>query len=82
MVEAAPARWFYLLESAFIENPMDWRENADCYGPFPSEVSASDHLNATHANPGGYGIASFRNPADADTITKIERAVATTKHEG
>lgn len=52
--EARPGAWYYLLERLSApKGAYDWREHADCYGPFSSEEAADAHLSANHANPGG-----------------------------
>lgn len=57
--EHVPSRWFYLLEQ------YSRRDEYDAYGPFASFDEALDHLDANHANPGGWS-----QPAeDAPPIT-------------
>ena len=54
--EPVPGKWFYLLNDSNLAHQWDWREGADCYGPFPTECAALDHLHENHANPGGYNV--------------------------
>lgn len=54
-IEPEPDKWYMLLDDSDIANAWDWRENADCYGPFATEESAYDELDH-HSNPGGYSI--------------------------
>ena len=44
---------YYLIEDAYAGESFDWREDADCVGPFASEEDAEDHLHRNYANPGG-----------------------------
>lgn len=48
--EVLPGRWFYRLQRWPYG---EWTEY-DTYGPFASEASAIAHLDAHHANPGGW----------------------------
>ena len=60
-LENEPGKWYYLLEQWNApKTAWDWRENADCYGPFPTFEKAHEHLGRHHSNPGGY----FKSPHD------------------
>lgn len=52
-IEPEPNKWYYLIDNSNIAHQWDWRENAECFGPFPSEEAANNHLSRTQANPGG-----------------------------
>lgn len=52
-IEPELGKWYMLLDDSNIANAWDWRENADCYGPFASEDDAKAELHH-HSNPGGY----------------------------
>lgn len=53
-VEFQPGAWYYVLQRWDCpRGAWDWREYADCYGPFPSKEAADEHLRDHHANPGG-----------------------------
>lgn len=70
-VERAPGEWFYLLE--FGEDNFDWRDEAYCHGPFPTEEAANQHLRQNYANPGG----SWITPHDAFQMSPVyEKAFA------
>lgn len=59
-VEYRPGVWYYILEQGDApRNSWDWRDFADCYGPFASYEQASKHLSANHANPGGYTVLEY-----------------------
>lgn len=48
-------KWYYILERDHVRGNMgDWRDNADCYGPFKVLDAAEKHLGDNHANPGGW----------------------------
>lgn len=56
-IEPEAGRWYYVLQSPFCPvGAFDWREDAECYGPFPSMERAETHLRRHHANPGGYSV--------------------------
>lgn len=53
-IEPEPGKWYLILDDSDIANAWDWRENADCYGPFPTEDAARKEVHDNHSNPGGY----------------------------
>jgi hypothetical protein len=66
-IEYEPGQWFYLLEHYHApKNSWDWREHADCFGPFKSEEEAIEHLYNNHANPGGWSSFSYKPHYDAN----------------
>lgn len=57
-----PDEWYYLLEDYNApKNSWDWRGHATCYGPFGSKDAAVAHLDANHANPGGWSTDTSPN---------------------
>jgi hypothetical protein len=53
--EYKPDQWYYLLQDWDCPHgAWDWREYASCFGPFRSQDAAIIHLDANHANPGGW----------------------------
>ena len=54
-IEPEPNRWYMVIDDSNIAHQWDWRDTADCYGPFPSEQSALHELNF-HTNPGGFSV--------------------------
>ena len=61
-IEPKPGQWFYILEDySAPKNSWDWREYSTCYGPFPSQKAADDHLCRNHANPGGSEVIDHAN---------------------
>lgn len=57
VVERAKGKWFYVLESwSSPKGGWDWRDYADCFGPFKTEEAATGHLSSHHANPGGMSV--------------------------
>lgn len=57
-IEPEPGKWYMLLDDSDIANAWDWRENADCYGPFSSLDTAFEELYK-HSNPGGYSTTCY-----------------------
>ena len=58
--EIKPGEWFYSLQRwPYGESP-----DYDKFGPFPTEQAALDHLDAHHANPGGWSTIPFKGSAD------------------
>lgn len=52
-IEPERGKWYMLLDDSDIANAWDWRENADCYGPFATHTEAVAELD-NHSNPGGF----------------------------
>ena len=58
--EKAKDQWFYDLQRwPYGENP-----HYDTYGPFRTLQWALDHLDAHHANPGGFSVSSTFTPRE------------------
>lgn len=54
IVEIEPGQWYCILERASSpKDAWDWKEDADCFGPFPSAELAIGELDR-HSNPGGF----------------------------
>lgn len=52
--EMADGEWYYVLEEWNAPKmAFNWREFAECYGPFTTQDEARQHLHDHHANPGG-----------------------------
>ena len=72
-IEPQPGKWYYILEHTHADkNAWDWRENADCYGPFASYEEAQQHLSDYHANPGGWSTTHYY---DGYTSDEMERGL-------
>lgn len=56
-IEREPHVWYYELES------WDNRDEYDTYGPFTSLKAAQAHLDANHANPGGFWVEEYGDTA-------------------
>ena len=53
--EPVQGEWFYIMQNWDCPvGAWDWREYATAYGPFATEDEAIAHLQACHANPGGW----------------------------
>ena len=63
IVEEEPGKWFYYLQ----RYPYGATEEYDGYGPFKSLEKAERHLEANHANPGGYCVERYQEPRRADS---------------
>ena len=55
-IEHEPDKWHYELQ----RYPYGANEDYDKYGPFSSLEKAEDHLDANHANPGGWSIKRYK----------------------
>lgn len=78
-VERDNGKWYYLLERWDAPRvTWDWREHADCYGPFSTWNEAWSHLRVHHANPGGSSTESFRDPVEWDKTMEAHFANART----
>lgn len=65
--EVEPGKWYYVLERWDAPKmAWDWREFADCVGPFETEDAAHEHLHDNHANPGGSATLRYRKDLRAD----------------
>lgn len=73
--EAAPNLWYLLLDNSGIANAWDWRENAECFGPFSTLESATAELD-NHSNPGGWTVVTNENFRRDDVYNT---AIATAK---
>jgi hypothetical protein len=77
LVEVAPGAWWYLLEDYNApKNAWDWREHAQCFGPFKTEDLALQHLRDNHANPGGYSMQPYKPGYTPDETMKNLMALA------
>jgi len=56
IIEKKPGKWYYELQ----QYPYGCNEDYDTYGPFPTQDKAEDHLDANHANPGGWSVQPFK----------------------
>ena len=56
-IEPERGRWYYVIQQHSCPvGAWDWREYADCFGPFQSYEYAGEHLRQNHANTGGHSI--------------------------
>jgi hypothetical protein len=60
LVEVQPAQWFLFLEHSDAEGCWDWREEAQCVGPFPSQSVTLAYFKPT------------RTRADRVTVTPYD----------
>lgn len=71
-IEPEPGRWYYVLQRGDCPvGAWDWREYANCFGPFASYEAADDHLRANHANPGGGTIINHERYRPGDVWDKL-----------
>lgn len=55
IIEVKRDKWYYLLErDPDSDSGDDWREDANCHGPFSSPDAATEHLDRNYANPGDW----------------------------
>jgi hypothetical protein len=74
-VEVEPNKWYYLLQQSNCPvQCWDWREHADCYGPFTTFDLAQRHLDDNHANPGGYSREPYSPERKLDGV--MQRLIA------
>lgn len=75
LVEVEPNKWYYLLQQGNCPvQCWDWREHADCHGPFSTEAAALQHLDDNHANPGGYSTRAYTPEYKPDEV--MQRLIA------
>jgi len=75
--------WYYLLEDSHApKNSWDWREYAQCYGPFQDQEEADTHLGINHANPGGCSIDESANCDDEMLKRHVKEADDRKKNTG
>lgn len=82
VVEIKPNQWYYLIErDPGNGSGDDWRDDANCQGPFASSDRAREHLDNNYPNPGGswevplkQGQAEFDLSQDATLAAAIARA--------
>jgi hypothetical protein len=77
--EYRPGEWYYALERDDGDpDKWDWRETAECHGPFDGYETAYSHLRENHANPGGHSRLSYDEAAMArpSRASLVDRAAA------
>lgn len=71
-------RWYYVLQQGSCPVlAWDWREYADCFGPFATFDEAYEHMGRNHANPGGYSKTENHTPDEVEQ-KMIAEAIAPT----
>ena len=54
IAEIEPGQWYCILEQTTSpKDAWDWKEHADCFGPFSTADAAIGELDR-HSNPGGF----------------------------
>lgn len=78
LLEFRPQQWYLFLEGRDT-GKADWREDASCDGPFPSEAMTVAYLQMRHANPGMSETVAY-NPQHAEaTDSPVGRKIAATR---
>ena len=66
-IEPVSGKWFYIIESTDApKNSWDWREYAECFGPFDTLERAQEHLYDSHADTSGstiHALGDFKDDA-------------------
>jgi hypothetical protein len=79
-IESPAGVHYYILEQGSApKNAWNWREYADCYGPFKSEDEAMKHLDDNHANPGSHSVVGVVDAAKEPYASLIAEAAGRTK---
>jgi len=77
IVGPVQGEWYYVLEHRNApKNAWDWLDNADAFGPFPSEAAAERHLSDNHANPGGWSRIPHGEYRASESLDRAIRSAA------
>ena len=70
-VEIERDKWYWVLErSNAPKNSWDWRDYADCCGPFESKDAANEHLHENNSNPGGCEVERLVDGMESRDLSK------------
>ena len=81
--EEDKTEWYYALERWNApKGAFDWMEYADCFGPFPSYIAASNHFAATQPNAGGSSTERYTYETARFTVKELVKRAEAPKGGG